>query len=287
MEQGRTPYATELEIAIAAAKEAAIAIRDLYDRSAAESYIKGDGSPVTDADLASDRIIRRHLTTAFPDDAILTEEGADDQRRLAAARCWVVDPIDGTQQFIERTGNFDILIALVIDHRPVAGLLLQPTTSTLLTATLGGGAWIELDGIRRPLRFGPASAAPRLVTSIWLGAPENLPFLDRISTRMGSPTASVSPLGITVRTFVPPDNEFDVLIGLDVSGKQSMAWEWDFAAADIVVHEGGGVITDVDGNLHRYNKPVPRNLNGIVLAVDARSHAATLNAIVAERAAVR
>jgi 3'-phosphoadenosine 5'-phosphosulfate (PAPS) 3'-phosphatase len=284
VEQSQLPYANDLEIAITAAKEAAAAIRDLYDRSAAETYIKGDGSPVTDADLASDKIIRRHLAEAFPNDAILTEEGVDDQERLTAERCWVVDPIDGTQQFIDRTGNFDVLIALVIDHRPVAGLLLQPTTGTLLSATQGGGAWVERDGICRPLRFGPAPAAPRLVTSIWLGAPENLPFLDRLTTRMGSPAARVSTLGITVRTFVPPNNEFDVLIGLDVNGKETMAWEWDFAAADIVVHEGGGVVTDIDGNLHRYNKPIPRNANGIVFAVDPASHAATLNAIAAERA---
>jgi 3'-phosphoadenosine 5'-phosphosulfate (PAPS) 3'-phosphatase len=286
VDQSQTPYANDLEVVISAAKEAAAAIRDLYDRSAAESYIKGDGSPVTDADLASDKIIRRHLAEAFPTDAILTEEGVDDQERLTAERCWVVDPIDGTQQFIDRTGNFDVLIALVVDHRPVAGLLLQPTTGTLLSATQGGGAWVERDGIRRPLRFGPAPSAPRLVTSIWLGAPENLPFLDRLTARMGSPAASVSTLGITARTFIPPENEFDVLIGLNVHGKETMAWEWDFAAADIVVHEGGGIVTDIDGNLHRYNKPIPRNVNGIVFAVDRPSHAATLNAIAAERAAV-
>jgi myo-inositol-1(or 4)-monophosphatase len=286
VDQTHGPYANELEVAIAAAKEAAIAIRDLYDRSAAESYIKGDGSPVTDADLASDRIIRRHLSAAFPNDAILTEEGIDDEQRLTAERCWVVDPIDGTQQFIEHSGNFDVLIALVVDHRPVVGVLLQPTTGTLLSATLGGGAWAEYDGVRRPLTFGPAPNQPRLVTSIWLGAPENLPFLDRVTRRMGAPDARVSTLGITVRTFVPPDNDFDVLVGLDINGKQTMAWEWDFAAADLVVHEGGGVVTDIDGNLHLYNKPVPRNLNGIILAVDPPSHTATLEAIAAERLGV-
>jgi 3'-phosphoadenosine 5'-phosphosulfate (PAPS) 3'-phosphatase len=283
VEQSQAPYAKELEVAVAAAKEAALTIRDLYERSAAESYIKGDGSPVTDADLASDRIIRQHLCEAFPNDAILTEEGVDDEERLRAERCWVVDPIDGTQQFIDRTGNFDVLIALVVEHRPVVGLLLQPTTGTLLSATLGGGAWAEYDGVRRPLTFGPSPKTPRLVTSIWLGAPENLPFLDLVTKRMGSPSAQVSTLGITARTFVPPENEFDVLVGLDINGKQTMAWEWDFAAADLVVHEGGGVVTDIDGNLHLYNKPVPRNMNGIIFAVDPPSHAATLQAITAER----
>jgi 3'-phosphoadenosine 5'-phosphosulfate (PAPS) 3'-phosphatase len=283
VEHSTSSYTHELEIAIAAAKEAAVVVRDLYERSAAESYVKGDGSPVTDADLAADRIIRQYLTSAFPRDAILTEEGADDQARLGFDRCWLVDPVDGTQQFIDRTGEFDVLIALVVGDRPVLGLLLQPTTGVLLAATLGGGAWIEQDGERRPLTFAPAAGPPRLLTSIWLGAPENFPTLNRVSSRLGSAPVQTQKFGVTVRHFVPPGNHFDVLLGLDLSGRESMGWEWDFAAADILIHEGGGVMTDLDGNLHRYNKPVPRNNNGLVFAVDSETHRAVLAAIAAER----
>lgn len=283
MEHSSLPYANELAVAITAAKEAAMVVRDLYERSAAESYVKGDGSPVTDADLAADRIIRQHLTSAFPGDAILTEEGADDQARLSFERCWLVDPVDGTQQFIDRTGEFDVLIALLKGDRPVVGLLLQPTTGVLLSATSGGGAWIEKDGGRRPLRFAPSPNAPRLLTSIWLGAPENFPALNSVAARLGSPPVRTSKFGVTVRHFVPPDNDYDALIGLDVAGSDTMGWEWDFAAADILIHEGGGAMTDLDDNLHRYNKPVPRNLNGLIFAVDPKTHASVLEAVAAER----
>ena len=283
VDQSPSPFANELEVAIGAAKEAAAVVRDLYKRAAAASYVKGDGSPVTDADLAADGIIRDRLTSAFPNDAILTEEGADDQARLSAERCWLVDPIDGTQQFINCTGEFDILIALVVDHRPVLGLLLQPTTGTLLYATRGGGAWLEQHGERRPLRFGPVPSAPRIRTSIWLGAPENLPILNRIATRLGGPPATTSVFGVAMRHFLPPDNDCDILLGLDVDGNDSMGWEWDFAAADIVAHEAGCPFTDLEGIPHRYNKPVPRNFNGLVFSVDSRTHTAVVEAVAAER----
>lgn len=271
----------ELAVATAAVKVAGATVRDLYERAAAASYTKGDGSPVTDADLAADRIIRGALRSAFPTDAILTEEGADDQSRLAAARCWVVDPIDGTQQFVDRTGEFDVLIALVEDGRPTLGVLYQPTTDTLLAAATGLGAWIERAGERQPLHFAPVQPdeAPRLMTSFWFGAPDNLPLLQRAADRLGTGAPSTSPLGVTVRHFVPPIHRADALVGFYVNGRPSMAWEWDFAAPEVVVREAGGLVTDVWGRPHRYNKPDPRNVGGIVLSVDPLTHQRVLDAL--------
>ena len=274
MDQPTAPLAHELSVASTAARESGAVVRDLYERAAAASYVKGDGSPVTDADLAADRIIRHALGTAFPADAILTEEGADDPARLRIARCWVVDPVDGTQQFVERTGEFDVLIALVEGDRPVVGVLYQPVTDTLIAAATDLGAWIERRGERRPLRFLPIApdVPPRLATSSWFGAPENLPLLQRTADRLGGGTPIVSRLGVTVRGFVPPDHLADALVGHYTDGRATMAWEWDLAAADIVVHEAGGLVTDLWGRLHRYNKPDPRNVGGILLAVDPITH---------------
>src|SRR3954462_10381957 len=114
-------YEREWRAAVEIAAEAAITVREIYEAQAAKVYTKSDDSPVTDADLAADRVIRQRLAESFPSDAILTEEGADDNARFSAKRCWVVDPIDGTQQFIERTGQFDVLIALIVEGRPVVG----------------------------------------------------------------------------------------------------------------------------------------------------------------------
>jgi 3'-phosphoadenosine 5'-phosphosulfate (PAPS) 3'-phosphatase len=148
-------YARELDIAVETALEAGAAVREFYDNMSAATYTKGDGSPVTDADLASDKIIRRRLGEAFPDDAILTEEGADEHTRLTNPRCWIVDPIDGTQQFIDRTGEFDVLIALVVEKRPAVGVLYQPTQDRALCAVAGAGAWVIQNGEKRQVRFDP------------------------------------------------------------------------------------------------------------------------------------
>jgi 3'(2'),5'-bisphosphate nucleotidase len=273
--------AHELAVASETAKGAGAVVRDLYDRAAAARYTKGDGSPVTDADLAADRIIRDALGSAFPRDAILTEEGADDPARLAVSRCWIVDPIDGTQQFVERTGEFDVLIALVEDDRPVVGVLYQPVTDTLITAATGSGAWIERGDERRPLHFQAASpdAPPRLATSTWFGAPENLPLLQRVANRLGGGTPIISSLGVTVRGFVPPHHPADALVGHYVDGRSTMAWEWDLAAADIVVQEAGGLVSDLWGRPHRYNKADPRNIGGILLAADPITHRRVLDAL--------
>ncbi|MGH2561982.1 MAG: 3'(2'),5'-bisphosphate nucleotidase CysQ family protein [Thermomicrobiales bacterium] len=272
-------YADELDCAIDAAKRAGAVVRDLYERSTAATYVKGDGSPVTDADLAADRIIRGALRSSYPGDAILTEEGVDNQPRLDATRCWLVDPIDGTKQFVNRTGEFDILIALVVAGRPVVGVSFQPTTGLLLAATDGGGAFVQRDSERLPLRLTPAASPPRLVTSYWLGAPASMPVLSRVAERLGAAPPHISELGIYTRGFVPPGNQYDALIGFGATGTETMGWEWDVAVSDLVIHEAGGRVTDLSGQVLRYNKPNPRNTGGLVLTVDPATHDRVVAAI--------
>ncbi len=274
-------YETEMELAISTAIEAGEAVRDLYDRSAAETYTKADGSPVTDADLASDRIIRAALAQSFPHDAILTEEGADEAYRLMSDRVWLADPIDGTRQFVERTDEFDVLIALLVGGEPVVGVLLQPTTGLYLAAATGVGAWSGRNGSRARIQFSPvaANSVPRLTTSTWLNMPAAWPGLSAAAARLHSLPPVVSSLGIVARHFLPPSNHFDSLIGLPTLPDQTMAWEWDFAAADIVVREAGGRFTDAWGRRFRYNKPIPRNHGGVVLSVDPVTHQRVLDAI--------
>lgn len=274
-------YQVEASVAKQAARDAGSAIRDLYDRHKAATYTKNDGSAVTDADLAADQIIRDALREAFPDDPILTEEGADDQTRIASDRCWIVDPIDGTNQFIARTGEFDVLIALVVDGRPVVGVTYQPTADLLLWAAEGAGAWREHGSDQEPLRFNPVpdGRPPRLMTSVWMGAPDNLPALERVASRLGSGPVIVSQYGVNVRRLLPGGDHADALIGFRASTEHVIAWEWDFAGPEIIVREAGGQVSDLWGNPHRYNKPVPRNEGGIVVAIDPDSHERIVEAL--------
>lgn len=276
------PYRAEVEGAIAAALAGGAVVLDLYRRSSAATYAKQDGSPVTDADLASDREIRRVLTCRFPNDPILTEEGEDDVARLASRRCWIVDPVDGTEQFIARTGEFDVLVALVADGRPVAVAGYQPTADTLVFATAGGGAWVRQgEQNPHPIKFvRPGNAPPRLATSKWFGAPENAELLEAIAARLGVDPGQSVVTGFSPRMFLPP-RPFDVMIGIRPGADQTMASEWDFAVADLVIHEAGGAVTDLARQPFRYNKRIPRNVGGLVAAADHETHRRVLEAAMA------
>lgn len=277
-------YAAELETAVAAATEAGAAIRDFYERNAAATYTKGDGSPVTDADLTADRIIRARLHERFPHDAVLTEEGVDDTARLDAARCWIVDPLDGTAQFVARTDQFDVLIALVVGGRPVVGVAYQPAADVLCAAVAGHGAWIERSGERRPLRFLPVPPGQpaRPTTSTWFGGPATMPSLYRMAERARAADPAVVDVGFQPRSFVASmlaERPFDAFIGLVTAPDQTMASEWDIAACDVITNEAGGVFSDLWGRPHRYNKATARNLGGILVATDPATHARLLEAI--------
>jgi myo-inositol-1(or 4)-monophosphatase len=278
---GQTTYKKELEVAIAAARTSGATVRDLYERAVVASYVKKDGSPVTDADLASDQIIREFLGNAFPGDALLTEEGVDDPARLANPRVWIVDPIDGTEQFVKRSGEFDVLIALVDHGAPVVSVMLQPTTGQFVAASAGGGAWIGEGTERKSLRFDAAdpNLPPRVATSKWFSRPVMRPALLAMCDQLGIPEPEVSPIGVALRPYLPPANRIQALVGLPDSAEDTMGWEWDFVAADLIVHEAGGAFTDAWGNRLVYNKPIPRNLGGIVLSVDPATHDRLLDAI--------
>lgn len=270
-----SPYARERAFAIEAVLAAGAVVRDLYDRAAAETYTKDDGSAVTDADLASDQILRQMLAEHFPADPILTEEGVDDSDRLASSRVWIADPIDGTDQFIRRTGDFDVLLALVVDGRPVVAAAINPPTGMVCVAEAGQGAWLR-DGDQgeiRPFRLPPvADQAPvHLATSTWFGAPQNQSLMERIADRVKPAALGTIPIGFSPRVFLP-GRGIDAFVGIKVGDDQMMAWEWDFAAADLFIHEAGGLVTDLAGQTYRYNQRDPRARGGLIAARDPETH---------------
>lgn len=274
-------FTKEIEVATEAARAAGAVILDFYNANNAQVYSKNDGSAVTDADLASDRIIRELIGSAYPADAFLTEEGVDDRVRLETERVWIVDPIDGTNQFVNRTGEFEVLIAMVSGDRPLLSVVYQPTEDILIRAIAGEGAEIQQRGETHTLRFEPVTSdgAPRLLTSTWLGAPGNVPLLNRVSASLGGNGAIVSDVGVTVRRFVPSSSLCDTLVGVHVDGRSDYAWEWDFAAGDLIMSEAGGAASNLQGQLHRYNKPNPVNAGGIVMSADPATHQRVLDGL--------
>src|SRR5579885_1187612 len=172
-----TRFAREREGAVAAAREAGAAILRHY-RGAVHAREKGHDSPVTAADLEADAIIRGRIAAAFPDDGWLSEETADSTARLGKPRVWIVDPLDGTKEFIQHIPEFCVCIALVEHGRPVVAVAYNPAAErlyvarqdadTTATRTLlveeAGGRVTDLDGA--PLVFNqPSPLRPGLVAS--------------------------------------------------------------------------------------------------------------------------
>lgn len=267
-------FAAELETAIAAVRAAGIAVRQIYERDAYQAYSKSDGSPVTDADLEADRIIREAIARHFPDDAILTEEVEDDAARLGAARCWIADPIDGTAQFIARTGRFDCMLALIVAGRPVVAAISHPFSGTILAAVKATGAFLERDGHRRIARFAPSAGDRplRIASSIWFGLPALKDEIDRVAEAAEGVATGPIEVGIRPIELIAGDRTYDALIGPVSDPDTSYGGEWDFAAADLIIHEAGGVMSDLLGRPHRYNKPAVRNRGGLIVACDPVSH---------------
>lgn len=133
-------YEQERALARTAAKEAGLAIRKIYDTMAFTSVEKADGKgPLTEADLAANVILIRHIQASFPGDAILSEETKDTPARLSNRRCWIIDPLDGTKEFTEHVPEFCVSVGFVVDGVAVVGALYNPVTEVMVDAEVGVG----------------------------------------------------------------------------------------------------------------------------------------------------
>jgi 3'(2'), 5'-bisphosphate nucleotidase len=251
---GPPPLAAELRAAIHAARRAGAAAMRFYGTAVARA--KEGGSPVTEADHAANRVIADALRRAFPGDAVLSEESADSPARLDAGRVWIVDPLDGTREFLAGNGEFAVMIGLAVDGRAVLGVVYQPAADLLLYAAEGAGTWMEADGAPAVrLRRGEASPdALRLVGS--RSHPD--PLLERMREALGI-------------TDVRPSGSVGVKCGLIVRGERDLyvhpvpyLCEWDTCAPEVLVREAGGTVCDCTGAPLRYNKPRPAQPHGIV-----------------------
>lgn len=229
-------------------------------RGTPKSWIKGKSSPVSEADLAVDALLRERLLTIH-DAGWLSEETEDDPARLERADVWVVDPIDGTRAYLAGLPDWVVSAALVSAGRPVVAALYAPVTEELFLAIAGAGA--TLNG--RPIA---ASAGDRLAGARFSGAKRRLDSL-----------AAVAP-GIETMPRVPSLalRLARVATGaLDGTFAAANSHDWDLAAADLLVHEAGGLISTLTGQSLIYNRPDP--VHGALVAAGRARHAVLLGLI--------
>jgi myo-inositol-1(or 4)-monophosphatase len=226
------------------AREAALAAGRVIARHAAaerrEATEKSHDNPVTAADLEANAAIVEVIRKAFPRDALLSEETIDDSARLGASRVWIVDPLDGTKEFVERVPEFAVSIALVDAARPVAACVYQPITRECFHARVGGGAWLGNERLA-------VSRKTRLAESVLLSSRTELARGQIEAFR--AKFARVEPVGsVALKLALVAAGRADLWIS--VAPKH----EWDVCAGDLLVREAGGTFRELARGERRYNQ---------------------------------
>jgi 3'(2'), 5'-bisphosphate nucleotidase len=245
------------EGAIGIAREAAARILQVYDREFEVSH-KDDDSPLTAADLAAHRCIVDGLRALSPHIPVLSEESAQsafDQRR-DWTRFWLVDPLDGTREFVKRNGEFTVNIALVEDGVAVLGVVQAPVTGRLWHGGRGLGAFRrEADGDECAIAVRRPATAPLRVAASRSHRDE------RTNAFIGS-MGPVEPVGLgsSLKFCALADGRIDVYPRFGPTS------EWDTAAGQAVLEGAGGVVVDLQGRPFRYNQRATL-LNGEFVAL--------------------
>jgi len=254
-------YEKELDSAIRAARIAGDAILEHYEGDViVESKIGPDSfaEPVTVADREASAIVIDTLTADFPNDGILSEEETDDvDRRLAAERVWIIDPIDGTSGFIKQDGDFAVQIGLAESGTPVLGVVFLPFHDVLYLAVKGGGAFAERgSAVRERIAVSIKSDASEMDLAVSRNhrSPKISKIVDEFGFRREVQRGSG---GLKIGLIA--DRICDIYIHLSPRTKL-----WDTCAPQIILEEAGGRLTDLWGRSYRYDVADVQNWGGIV-----------------------
>lgn len=244
-------YQKILEKMISAGKEASEMVMKIY-RKGFNINIKEDKSPVTDADLASNKILRESLKD-IPDIAWLSEEDYDDLSRMNKKRVFVIDPLDGTEDFVKRDDSFSINIALVENNLPVISLIMVPAMNTYAYAIKGKGSYYFKDGTITKMHVSDRTNDLILVESKTHLLKEEQEVLDRHKNII----KDVIYLGASTKAIALANGDVDASIRYTPNTK-----EWDTCAADLLVKEAGGIFLDTNLKEFTYNRKDVYNRNG-------------------------
>jgi 3'(2'), 5'-bisphosphate nucleotidase len=229
------------------AEAAAALIRDAVARAggAPGAVMKDDGSPVTEADQAADALIRGRLLALMPGVPVVSEENAASHGLAPPSRFWLVDPIDGTKEFIAGRPEYTVNIALVEHGVPVLGVVLAPATGDLYWVNENGQAWCRGES----QQAGPITvrAAPA----------EGLTSAVSRSHRNAATDAFLAAQLIAAEITCGSSLKFCIVArgDADISPRFGPTNEWDTAAGDAIVRAAGGTVTTLDGAALRYGKP--------------------------------
>lgn len=238
-----------LELAKAVAVEAGEAILTVYDKGEFDAYQKEDESPVTSADYLANDIITQRLAEATPHIPILSEENkhADLEERKTWDRYWLIDPIDGTQEFIARSGDFAVNIALIENNQPSIGVIFWPPGQSLYYAQKGKGAFKACPDEDKQISVRKLDDPNNSVVMIAISRRQSR---EKVLNRMCAKRVyQTLPLGsCSLKACFIAEGKADVFMRIGVTG------EWDTGAAQCIVTEAGGAIAAANFEPLTYNQ---------------------------------
>ena len=212
----------------------------VYYKADYEIHDKGYHNPVTTADHAADSLLKEMLTESCPDYGWLSEETVDSPDRLSKERVWVVDPLDGTKEFIEGVPQFVVSIAIVENGEPVVGVLYNPVTKDTFAAAKGEGAFLNdkpihcvtKDSVGDMVILNSRSETRRGLWEPFANTFGELRAIGSVAYKLGLTAAGKADIFASLR----PKNE------------------WDICAGNCIINEAGGKLIDLNGNIRRYNQ---------------------------------
>ncbi len=217
--------------------------------------IKSDDSPLTLADTASNEIIVSALRKKYPDYAILTEEEKDDLSRLNNPYCFIVDPLDGTKEFIKRNGQFTVNIALSYNNRAILGVIYVPTTEELYFASKGNSSFYCNNGDITKINVSNIEniESIRLVMSSSHGCKEMDEIIEKYKFK------NFTKIGSSLKGCLVAKGEAEIYY------RHNPTMEWDTAAMQIIAEEAGGIFRQMDGSEMLYNRKNSLNDKGFYI----------------------
>lgn len=247
----------ELEVAKRAAVEAGREILRIYNENTdLQVEYKEGNSPLTIADKASNAIIVEALRREFPGHAILSEEEKDNRERLDNDLCFVVDPLDGTKEFLKRNGQFTVNIALAYRHETVMGVIYVPVTEELYYASKNGGAYLE-DAARNVTRLHVSDCTEtsdfRVVMSSSHGCKEMGDLIQKYQFK------NLVKIGSSLKGCLVARGDAEIYY------RHNPTMEWDTAAMQCIVEEAGGIFRQMDNTPMLYNREDSLNAKGFYI----------------------
>jgi 3'(2'), 5'-bisphosphate nucleotidase len=242
-----------------AARELAVRAGDILLEHYAGSpsiHWKGVNDPVTAADREASAFLVREIRKRFPGDGILSEEEPDDTSRLDRDRVWIIDPMDGTKEFIARRGEFAVMIGLAVVGKPVMGVVYQPTARRLYYGASAAGAFVDTVEGTQPLRVSAEVDPSRLILTVSRSHLSRR--TEKVRRELGIHEVIRSG-GIGIKVGLICERRADLYLHL--SRGTSL---WDTCAPEAILIEAGGRLTDAANAPLRYNVAEHQNQRGVV-----------------------